>query len=319
MSQKFQKISLNVEEQLKLLINRNLIVKDFDAAVKILKRIGYYHLSSYMRIFQKGQEHIFCNNIEFLDLVNLYNFDCELRHITFKAIEKIEIAYRTAISNVMCKKYGSHWFMHKTNFKINSKDKLKKQIDFSEECKNIILKEIKKKDDEYAETFIANYYKKYDDPAFPPFWMVVETFTIGSLNKLFQILNSQDKREIINYLGFKLDTKFIAFSNWLYALSVVRNICAHHSRLFNRVFRISPTKHEKVQEFVTVDNKTFYYISMIINYYLITLYNDYSFQNDLFLLFKKYKNLDKTKLGFPADWNKFNLTYIPKIKIIKKN
>lgn len=313
--QKFEKESLAVEEQLNLLISRNLVVNDFDSAIKILKRVGYYHLSSYMRLFQNGTNHLFNDNVEFYDLINLYNFDKELRHITFKAIEKIEVAYRVAISNIMCKKYGSHWFTDKQTFKTQIDPKTNTEIDYVEACKSIISKEIKKKDDEYAETFIANYYKKYDEPELPPFWMVVETFTIGSLNKLFQNINPQDKREIAKYLGFTSDAKFVGFSNWLFALSVIRNICAHHSRLFNRIFRISPSKHEKIQEFKGVDNNRFYYIALIINYYLISMAEDNSYEEDLVSLFAKYKNIDKTKMGFPNDWKCFNITPVGKNNI----
>lgn len=303
----FNKESLTVEEQLNLLISRNLKVDDFDSAVAILKRVGYYHLSSYMRLFQKDEKHTFYDGVEFANLVNLYNFDSELRHITFKAIEKIEIAYRVAISNIMCKKYGSHWFTKKESFKTQIDTKTNQDIDYVQICKDIINKEIRKKDDEYAETFIANYYSKYSEPELPPFWMVVETFTIGSLNKLYQNINPKDKKEIVEYLGFTSDAKFIRFSNWLFALSVIRNICAHHSRLFNRIFRISPSKHDKIEEFKGADNNRFYYIAMIINYYLITMAQDNSYENDLQILFNRYKSVDKTKMGFPKDWTVFNI------------
>lgn len=305
---KFEKEALTAEEQLNLLIGRNLVVQDYNGAVEILKRIGYYHLSSYMRIFQFGQEHMFIDNIEFTKLIDLYNFDKQLRHIAFNAIEKIEIAYRAAVSNVMCKKYGSHWFMKKEAFKTKIDPETGQEIDFVEKSKEIILKEIRKKDDEYAETFIANYYNKYEEPELPPFWMAVETFTIGSLNKLFQTINSQDRREIIAYLGFANDSKFIAFSNWLFALSVIRNICAHHSRLFNRTFRISPSKHTKIEEFIIADNNKFYYIAMIVNYYLRTMLQDETFENDLKSLFSCYSEINKAKLGFPENWSGFSLT-----------
>lgn len=79
--EKFDKNSLTAEEQLNLLIKRNLKVDDYKFAVDILKRVRYYHLSSYMRFFQEGENHIFNANVEFADLINLFNFDCELRHI----------------------------------------------------------------------------------------------------------------------------------------------------------------------------------------------------------------------------------------------
>ena len=128
------------------MISRNLKVNDFDSAVAILKRVGYYHLSSYMRLFQTGDNHIFNDGVEFADLINLFNFDSELRHITFKAIEKIEIAYRVAISNIMCKKYGSHWFTNKETFKTQIDTNTNQEIDYVQICEDIINKEIKKKD-----------------------------------------------------------------------------------------------------------------------------------------------------------------------------
>ena len=84
--EKFEKESLTAEEQLNLLIKRNLKVDNFKSAVDILKRIGYYNLSSYMRLFQEGENHIFKDNVEFADLINLFNFDSELIHITFNSI-----------------------------------------------------------------------------------------------------------------------------------------------------------------------------------------------------------------------------------------
>ena len=114
--------------------------------------------------------------------------------------------------------------------------------------------------------------------------------------------------KIIEYLGFTSDAKFVRFSNWLYALSVVRNICAHHSRLFNRIFRISPSKHDKIEEFREAENNRFYYIAMIINYYLVTMAQDNSYEEDLQTLFNRYESVDKTKMGFPPKWSAFSIS-----------
>lgn len=314
----FDKESLTAEEQIDLLIKRGLNVTDKTSAIDIIKRIGYYHLSSYMRNFQKDEQHNFRENVEFSDIYNLYKFDQELRHITFNAIEKIEIAYRTAISNVMCKKYGSHWFNNTEAFITSRFDKKNnKNIDYIEETRSIILKEIKKKDNDYAETFIANYYKKYSTPDVPPFWMVAETLTIGALNKIYQKINWEYKKEIVKYLGFDEDIKIISKSNWLFALSVVRNICAHHSRLFNRVFRIAPTTPEKVIELKYNTNRDYYHIAMVINYYLSTMSFDVSFEHNLQTLLKRYPQIDKTKMGFPKDWTNFTITRVVKARVAK--
>lgn len=302
----FNKAALTAEEQLNLLIDRGLIVEDKTSAVDILKRIGYYRLSAYMRNFQRGINHEFVPNTNFTNIIELYNFDEKLRSVCFDAIRKIEIAYRAAISNVMCKKYGSHWFYNHSAFKDSQK---------ISECRAVIESEIKKKSSEYAETFIAKYYEKYDSPDLPPFWTISETLTIGSLNKIYQMINNNDKRETIKYLGFSFDIKFLAFANWLFSVCVIRNICAHHSRLFNRIFRISPTKQALIKELNTDYRNTFYYLAMIINYYLKTISNDISFEDDLIRLFAKYPNIDKTKMGFPQNWQGFTITKIGKQKV----
>ena len=324
MVESFEKESLTADEQLNLLISRGLLVNDYNSAVKILSRIGYYHLSSYMRNFQYGEEHKFCKNTEFQELFDLYNFDRQLRHITFNAIEKIEIAYRAAISNIMCKKYGSHWF-----YNIEAFENEEKQEIFIELIKHEIEKRPKKKNDSlietdenikrYAETFIAKYYEKYSSPDLPPFWMTVETFSMGSLNRLYRALKDEYKREVIKYLGFKEDATFIAlYSNWLQWLCIVRNFCAHHSRLYNRIFKIKAKQHKKIQEFANACNNRFYYVAMIINYYLLKISNDSSFEDELIKLFSKYSNIDKTKLGFPEGWECFTITPITRnAKVLK--
>lgn len=89
-----------------------------------------------MRNFQFGEEHLFVPETEFSQILDLYNFDKDLRHITFNAIEQIEIAYRTAISNIMSEIYDSHWFENEEAF-----------LDINEQniVMEIIISEIKKK------------------------------------------------------------------------------------------------------------------------------------------------------------------------------
>ena len=124
----------------------------------------------------------------------------------------------------------------------------------------------------------------------------------------YQMLNISNKRKVISYLGFDFDKKFMVTANWLFVVCVIRNICAHHARLFNRVFRITPTKQSLIKELNTDSRNTFYYIAMVINYYLRTLTEDISFEDDLKKLFAKYPNIDKTAIGFPLEQKCFTIT-----------
>ena len=98
----FSKPALTAEEQIKLLIDRGLIISDKMSAIDILKRISYYHLSAYTRVYQRGINHEFIPDTSFRDVIDLYNFDEELRLISFNAVRKIETAYKAALSNIMC-------------------------------------------------------------------------------------------------------------------------------------------------------------------------------------------------------------------------
>lgn len=44
-----------------------------------------------------------------------------------------------------------------------------------------LMKEVKRSNEE----FIAHYYQKYSEPAFPPAWMTLEVVSMGTLSKLF--------------------------------------------------------------------------------------------------------------------------------------
>lgn len=294
----FDKKALSVEEQLELLVVRGLRVQDKTSALAVLKKIGYYRLSSYMRLFQQGDEHVFLSGTEFKDILDIYRFDESLRAICFEAISKIEIAYRSAICNTMCEKYDSHWFL---NPSVYSKP------DALSQAKSLIETEIKKRGNDYAETFISKYYEKYNTPEFPPFWMCAETFTIGSLNKLYQMIRLEDKVKIVEALGFQEDQKLMSTCNWLFVFCITRNICAHHSRLFNRIFRIEPTSRKKIAE-LNGKNNRFYRVLQVISYCHRSILIDSDFESKISALLASYPNINKQMLGFPKDWTHFTFT-----------
>ena len=120
---KYLKPALLVEKQIELLKSRGLIINDFDFANRILNNITYYRLSSYMKYFQINDK--FKPNTVFENIVNLYNFDKELRSIIFENIRLAEISLRAKICLQMCTNYGSHWFYDESNFK---KKKITKRL-----------------------------------------------------------------------------------------------------------------------------------------------------------------------------------------------
>jgi abortive infection bacteriophage resistance protein len=117
--QNFQKPPLNHQQHIELLKNRDLIITDKALAEHYLEYVGYYRLSVFFRSFYTQTNypnHNFKTGTRFVDVVNLYEFDTELRSILLSGIERIEVAARAIINNIMAEKYGSHWYLEQKLF-----------------------------------------------------------------------------------------------------------------------------------------------------------------------------------------------------------
>ncbi|TCM65052.1 Abi-like protein [Acinetobacter calcoaceticus] len=118
----FTKLSKKSQDHIITWQERGLIITDYERANRYLGFIGYYRLSAYAIPFQlsKAPNHQFKNNTTFDDLLNLYIFDRELRLLVMDAIERIEVAVRTQISNIMCTHYNNaFWYTDGQHFDYN--------------------------------------------------------------------------------------------------------------------------------------------------------------------------------------------------------
>ena len=87
----------------RLLKDRGLNVGDFERAEHYIRNIGYYRLSAYLYpLLQKPKAaHRYKAGSTFQDALNLYRFDKKLRLFLFNEIEKVEIALRSALANIV--------------------------------------------------------------------------------------------------------------------------------------------------------------------------------------------------------------------------
>ena len=90
--------------------------------------------------------------------------------------------------------------------------------------------------------------------------------------------------------------------------ATIRNICAHHSRLWNRKLKIRFTTPKKINLWQKnqISSNDVYSICFVMS--LLLKNNPYNnFENKLKQLFEEYPNIDITKMGFPKSWNSFNV------------
>ena len=80
------------------------------------------------------------------------------------------------------------------------------------------------------EIFIRHLKANYDE-LLPPIWAVVEVMSLGQISRWFSHLRHTADRNAIAK-GYGLDETLLA--SFLHHVSIVRNICAHHGRLWDR-------------------------------------------------------------------------------------
>lgn len=295
---KFHKAPLSYQDQLENWKKRGLNVEDEPRAIRYLSNISYYRLSAYAIPFQKEKDK-FNTGVDFNDILSLYIFDRELRLLVLDAIERIEIGIRTKLINHMSLKYGSHWHEDKTLYKASYEDGAGKKINTFKFIKDYLKKQYKP---ENREVFIDHYFKNYDEPENPPSWMAIELITIGSLSRLYNDLaHNEDRASIANEFG----VHYTVLESWLHALTYCRNLCAHHSRFWNREFQIQPkqvkkTKHPFVAKEFQINNRSFYYIH-ILKYFLNVIIPNNSFSSKLSYLFENHKVVPIQYMGLPSN------------------
>ncbi|MBR2260425.1 MAG: Abi family protein [Paludibacteraceae bacterium] len=296
----YTKQPLSVEEQISKLEKRGLHFCNKDLSTKYLQNISYYRLRAFTYPFQNNTEiadHEFIrDDIDFMDIIDLYVFDKRLRSLVFSEIEKIEVALRTKLSlYYSLSENDALWYENENIYKSS--------IKFQK-----IFSDIKSDVDRSDEEFIKHYRQKYDTPLMPPSWMTLEVVSFGILSRLYnELISSVVKRKIANQFGIGNER---IFANWLHAFNNLRNCCAHHSRIWNRRFLVQiKLPYNTTSAFIPRkkiakirNNKLFAMLSAI-KYVVDIISPDNSFKaNMLQLLNQPNRLLSLKEMGFPPDW-----------------
>ncbi|MCB0512158.1 MAG: Abi family protein, partial [Bacteroidetes bacterium] len=118
------------------------------------------------------------------------------------------------------------------------------------------------------------------------------------------LLPGKAKREIANHFGISDNV----FETWLHSIVYLRNICAHHSRLWNRSMSIRPQIPQKVTKdwinTTQVQSNKVYFMLSIIRFLLQTVNPNTSFTKKIKTLLSEYDNVDIKAMNFPVNWEK---------------
>jgi abortive infection bacteriophage resistance protein len=291
--EQFGKPALSVDRQISLLTSRGLIIEDEAKAKHYLSFIGYYRLSGYCLHFQNGGNgeirHHFKSGTTFDSVLDLYIFDRKLRLMLIDIIERIEVAIRECISNTLSNHYDGHWFLNSDHFK---------SIPDHEKLLQYLRKEVKNS----KELFIKHYHQKYCSPELPPSWMTFEILSLGTLSRIFKALNQENKKEVSKI--FNLDSKII--ESWLHSITYLRNLCAHHNRVWDRSFTIKPKQANLYKQYL-LENDKFYAQAVVLEVFLKVIAKDSYWPTRLKSLLEENPSIPLSKMGFSEEWYRLPL------------
>ncbi|MFZ4543417.1 MAG: Abi family protein [Saprospiraceae bacterium] len=290
---KFNKPALSISDQITLLRKRGLIIEETSITENFLSHISFHRLKAYAYPYQdlnRGKQH-FKTGVRFEMIIQDYIFDRKLKLLIFEAIEKIEIAFRTQIINKYSIAYGSHWYeledlFHINNYFVNNLERIDRELRSTHEI------------------FIKLYRSKYSHPIRPPVWMALELVSFGTLSKMFENLKRcPEKKQIAAHFGLDI----VILESWLHHLSIVRNICAHHSRLWNTdipsgVKLPKRPKNNWLTNHNNLDIHRVYITLSCIRYLLNVITPDNSFNSELQRLLEEYPKINLRAMNFPDEW-----------------
>jgi abortive infection bacteriophage resistance protein len=289
--QRFTKKSKLPHEQIGNLKSRGLIIQDEQKAINYLSNIGYFRLSAYFYplLSVPKEQHIFKPGVDFEMALNIYKFDRKLRMMIFNEIEKIEIAIRTTIVDIISKELDDVFWITNPQYFMNMQKF------------NTTLDNIQREIDRSAEDFITHFKTKYSDPQ-PPAWMIAEIVPLGVLCNVFTNLTSNAiKKKVAQRFGIQHGV----FHSWILTLAGLRNMCCHHVRTWNKRLILHPTiPNTTTYPFVSdmSDLDRIYCRLCIVKYFISTITPNNKFTTKLKDLLKRYPNIDIRAMGFPTDW-----------------
>lgn len=293
----YPKKFLSVEQLVEKLKNAGMTISSDDEAKIALATIGYYRLKGYSYHFIDQTTKQYFKGTNLNNILRLYFFDSELSNLLFSYLSQIEVALRARLVNALQVTHDP-LVLYDPSISINKKMFWKNQ--------STIASEINRSTD----IFIEHNFKNHDGAI--PIWAAVEIMSFGTLSKTIKNMKAGNNGafakliqdyQFSNSAGHNINPSKDAFTSWIQAASVMRNICAHDGRIYNRAIVTRP----QLLSCDVVNPQPRYnglYQMMLAMKYLRPAQDSWdAFITDFKALIHKYDDVcDIRRLNFPPDW-----------------
>lgn len=218
------KPALTLEQQLALLSSRKLSFEDSAAVSGLLYDAGYFRLSGYLRYFQVAPgvgNKVFRAGASFEAVRRVYLFDEELRRWLFDGLAVVEVVFRARFAYELATSMaGPTDYLYETFYQRDSAAD-NRRVD--------LLSKINQDLSRSREPFIAKHVR--DDGAVP-IWAAVEVLSFGTVSKMFGLITDV---AVVKAVARSLKLPLVAAAGTIESLAVLRNVCAHHGRIWNTI------------------------------------------------------------------------------------
>jgi abortive infection bacteriophage resistance protein len=290
----YHKGAVTITDQIAQLQARGLFIPDVGAATSQLNNISYYRLAGYWWPMQDDKvAHTFKPGSQLATVLKLYNFDRELRLLIFDVIERLEVSLRARLVYTLSLAHSPWWFEDPALFN---------NAAHHAETLVVIDGELRRS----KEDFIQDHRRRYSaDARRPPAWKTLEILSFGTLSRLYGNLRSSVAANDAVALHF-LVPNHTYFRSWLQCISQVRNVCAHHGRLWNRAVTAPPKYIPRPPRHLAYaappQPNRLYSALCCLKYMLHSVEHQNQFTQRLEQLFVTFPNADPGAMGFPANW-----------------
>lgn len=289
--------ALSIEDQVKKLKSRGLLGEDARIARR-LKAVNYYRLSGYWHPFIQP-DGTFKPGTHIDTIWDRYIFDRKLRILVMDAIERIEVSVRTQVAHHHSMTYGAFGYAthpgslpDEPNFPYG--DLISK-----------LIQEVKRS----KEPFLQEFFNEHgEDHMLPPFWMMVEVISLGTTLTMYRKCPKYLRKKIAD----EFDVPSVAFQSWLLVLNTIRNYCAHHSRLHNRVFTLRPeippshSVSDWHKPFIIQNDRVFAVLSMC-RYLMQRIAPNSQWASRVVKLIDAHPTIPLEVMGMPSHWKEHEL------------
>ena len=285
----FDKPFMQPDDMVELLQHRGLGIENFQRVSHYIRNIGYYRLSAYFfpLLCQPKAEHRFKQGSKFQDALNLYRFDKKLRLFLFNEIEKVGIALRSTLANLVAAETGNIFWMTDENL-FASSDRFRRTME-------LVDKELRNS----REEFILHFKEKYSNP-YPPAWILVEILPLGVVTRMFENLADNTlRKKIAGRFGLRVPV----FTSWMTVVTLTRNACCHHARVWNKENAINPMIPRRLNgRWINSDvsPKRIYYNICIIKWFIDIASPNNDMSEHLQTLLAEFPMIDIRAMGFPS-------------------